>query len=223
MGKQYVETFKEKIMTDKRWRTVFFAGCSLLINIAYACYNAYLGIANRAAWFITMSFYYILLGVMRYGAVRTEFKISKNMISDQRKMEYRLMRSNGIILLFLILALSGTIVLTCKQKHIIAYDTITMITIATYTFYKITMAITNVIKVRKNDSPLLTTIRNIGLADAAMSILPMQTSMIASFQKTSDGYMEMMTIFTGTGICILLMFLGVQMIFPKHRKNAYSK
>lgn len=59
---------------------------------------------------------------------------------------------------------------------------------------------------------MLTAIRNISLADAVMSILPMQTSMIASFENDSEMDRELMTILTGTGICVVFLLLGISMI-----------
>ncbi len=207
-----LQIIRRKILNDKRLKMIFFALLSLTLNIAYAIYDAYLGISTNSYWFITMSFYYVLLGIMRFNAVYTGAKIEKYSVENKIAVELSVMKRNGIILLFMILALSGTVVLTVNQIHIIAYDTIPMITIATFTFYKIITAIINLVKVKKHNSPLLSTIRNISLADASMSILPMQTSMICSFENQSAISIQFMTIFTGTAISILFFFLGISMI-----------
>ena len=55
-----------------------------------------------------------------------------------------------------------------------------------YTFYKITMAVVNMVKVRKTKSPILITIRNIGAADALVSMLTLQAAMFASFQDKNS-------------------------------------
>ena len=62
------------------------------------------------------------------------------------------------------------------------YDSILMITIATYTFYKITMAVVRAVKQRHDPSPLLAAIRSIGYAEVAASVLTMQRSMLVSFE-----------------------------------------
>lgn len=207
-----------RLATDIRYRTTATAFVSLIINISFAVYNCVLGVYTTSSWFVTMSFYYLLLGFMRFQAVMSSIKIQKLNEGERVMNEYKLMRTIGIVLLFLPLALSGTVVLTIIQNHVKSYSTIIMITIATYTFYKVIFAIINYIRIKKQHSPLLIAIRNINTADAAMSILPMQTSMIASFNTNSTMNLNLMTIFTGTGICFIFITLGVTMII-KARRN----
>lgn len=86
----------------------------------------------------------------------------------------------GIMLLLLNLALSGVVLLTIVKGTAKTHSEIMVISIAAYTFYKITMAVINMVKVRKMQSPSLITIRNIGVADALVSMLTLQTTMLAS-------------------------------------------
>lgn len=216
-----------KLINNYTYRTIISASISFLINVIFAVYNCFLGITTASAWFVTMSFSYLLLGYMRlYSVLSARNEDGMNTYEKEQK-EYQLMKHIGVTLLFLTFALIGTVVLTITQKHIRAYDTIVMLTIATYTFYKITLAIINFIKVRKHNSQLLTTIRNISIADASMSVLPLQSSMIASFDNTMKD-MHLMTLLTGSGICVIFLWLGVSMIMKSKRKkkgvaNTYTK
>lgn len=199
-----------------RQRTVFFATVSLSFNVIYAIYNGFLGAWLSSAWFAAMSFYYILLGVMRFKAIKAEYKKKSETEMDCFKgKEISLLKSSGIILLFLTLALIGTAVLIDSNTK--EYGEIAMITIATYTFYKIISAIINVVKVRKRNSPLCTVIRKISCADAVMSVLPMQSSMIMSFDQDNGMDFRLMTGLTGAGICIVIFYLGVSMIVSAHK------
>lgn len=83
-----------------------------------------------------------------------------------------------------------------------------VISIAAYTFYKITMAVINMVKVRKMQSPSLITIRNIGVADALVSMLTLQTTMLASFQDTSTIDANQMNGITGLAVCIMMRVLS---------------
>ena len=67
----------------------------------------------------------------------------------------------GILLLALNFALTGVILLTIAQDTAKRYSEVVVISIATYTFYKIIMAVANMVKVRKTRSPVLIAIRNI--------------------------------------------------------------
>ena len=87
-----------------------------------------------------------------------------------------------------------------------------MISIATYTFYKIIMAVANMVKVRKTRSPVLIAIRNIGTADALVSMLTLQATMLASFQGNGGLDANRMNAVTGMVVCVLILALGVSMI-----------
>lgn len=114
----------------------------------------------------------------------------------------------GILLLLLNLALSGVVLLTIAKGTAKTHSVIMVISIAAYTFYKITMAVINMVKVRKMQSPSLITIRNIGVADALVSMLTLQTTMLASFQDTSTIDANQMNGITGLAVCILMRVLS---------------
>ena len=118
----------------------------------------------------------------------------------------------GILLLVLNFALTGVILLTIAQDTAKRYSEVVVISIATYTFYKIIMAVANMVKVRKTRSPVLITIRNIGTADALVSMLTLQATMLASFQGKGGLDAKRMNAITGMVVCVLILALGVSMI-----------
>lgn len=177
----------ERFLADYTFRTILTTLPAFLINVAYTVYNGVIGIMNQSVWFITMAVYYSLLGIMRYRAVSTGRKISRLDDREQiRKKELSVIKTDGILLLVLNLALSGVVLLTIAQDTAKRYSEIMVISIAAYTFYKITMAVVNMVKVRKTKSPILITIRNIGAADALVSMLTLQAAMFASFQDKNS-------------------------------------
>lgn len=76
-------------------------------------------------------------------------------------------------------------------------------------------------KVRKFQSPILLTIRNIGVADALVSMLTLQMTMLASFQENSSINADRMNAVTGMVFCVLIALLGIRMIcYASKRKEA---
>ena len=206
-----------RFLEDYTFRTILTTMPAFLINVAYTVYNGVIGIMNRSEWFITMAVYYSLLGIMRYRAVSAGRKISR--MEDPQQVERKqlsVIRTDGILLMVLNLALCGVVLLTIAQETAKAYSEIMVISIAAYTFYKITMA---VIKVRKMQSPILITIRNIGAADALVSMLTLQATMLASFKETSSLDANRMNGITGLAVCILISALGVSMICYAAKRN----
>lgn len=213
----------ERFLADYTFRTILTTLPAFLINVAYTVYNGVSGIMNQSVWFITMAVYYSLLGIMRYRAVSTGRKISRLDDREQiRKKELSVIKTDGILLLVLNLALSGVVLLTIAQDTAKRYSEIMVISIAAYTFYKITMAVVNMVKVRKRKSPILITIRNIGAADALVSMLTLQAAMFASFQDKNSLNTNQMNAITGLSVCILISILGISMIWYAWKKKKES-
>lgn len=213
-------SFGAQFLEDYTFRTILTTMPSFIINVAYTVYNGVIGIVNQSSWFITMAVYYSLLGVMRYHAVNAGRKISR--MKNQkliRKKELAVIKTDGLLLLLLNLALSGVVLLTIAKGRAKAYSEIMAISIAAYTFYKTTMAVINMVKVRKMQSPILITIRNIGVADALVSMLTLQTTMLASFQNTSHLDVNRMNALTGMAVCILIALLGISMIYYASKRK----
>lgn len=212
--------FGERFFDDYTFRTVLTTLPTFLINVAYTIYNGVIGVMNQSAWFITMAVYYSLLGLMRYRAVNTERKTKY--LEDQsqvRKKELSIIKTDGILLLLLNIALIGVVILTITKDTAKRYSEVMVISIAAYTFYKIITAVINMIKVRKLQSPILITIRNIGVADALVSVLTLQMTMLASFQERSTLNINQMNAITGLGVCILISLLGASMIYYSYKRS----
>lgn len=86
----------------------------------------------------------------------------------------------------------------------------------------ITMAVVNMVKVRKTKSPILITIRNIGAADALVSMLTLQAALFASFQDKNSLNTNQMNAITGLSVCILISILGISMIWYAWKKKKES-
>lgn len=210
----------EKFFDDYTFRIILSTMPTFIINVAYTVYNGVLGVIHQSEWFITMAVYYSLLGIMRYHAVHTGRIISR--MEDQsliKKKELSVIKTEGILLLLLNLALSGVVLLTIVQDTAKRYSEIMVITIAAYTFYKIITSVINMIKVRKLQSPILITIRNISVADALVSVLTLQMTMLASFQGRSTLNINQMNAMTGMAACILISLLGISMIYYSYKRN----
>lgn len=199
----------EKIISNQRYRIILSAAVAFVFNLFYAIYHLALGVLNFSFWFIAMCAFYGILATMRFSAVlyeRTHQKLS----SDDT--ELFVMKLSGILLVVLGVVLAAVNYISLSQNIAAKHEEIIMITIATYTFYKITIAIVKAVKQRKNPSPLLKTIRNIGYAEVSASILTLQRSMLVSFGSMSAGKIHFMNAVTGAIICLFVLILGSSMI-----------
>lgn len=130
---------------------------------------------------------------------------------DKRKSE-SVVRHIGICFFFVALLFSGTVLLSILENHSKRYNTIIMITIATYTFSMLTMAIVNIFKARKSSDIKVIAIRNISLGGAVVSMFSLEKSMMATFGENSVEYAFLMQILSGAGIFAIIIVLGANLI-----------
>ena len=199
----------KRIASSKRYRIILSATASLAFNLLYALYHLVLGILNLSLWFIAMCAFYGILATVRFSAVLCERNHQKSPDNDT---ELFVMKLSGLLLLVLGVVLATVNYLSLSQNIATQYEEIMMISIAAYTFYKITMAIVKAVKQHKNPSPLLRAIRNIGYAEVAASILTLQRSMLVSFGSMSAGNVHFMNAVTGAAVCLFVLILGLSMI-----------
>lgn len=207
----------KKLVPSQRYRIILSATLAFAFNLLYAIYHCVLGILNLSFWFIAMCAFYGILAIMRFSAVLCERNHQKSPDNDT---ELFVMKLSGILLVILSIVLATVSYISLSQNIAAKHGEIIMITIATYTFYKITMAIVKAIKQHKNPSPLLRTIRNIGYAEVAASIQTLQRSMLASFGSMSTGNIHFMNAVTGAAVCLFVLILGLSMITKSMKKGA---
>lgn len=211
-----------RFVREQRFRAFFSASIGLLVNILYACYHGALGVVNQSLWFVAMFAYYVILSSMRFSAVLCEWRRKSSISKD---IEYFVAKLCGGLLVLLSFILAGIVYISLFQNVAVKHHEIVMITIATYTFYKITVAIIRAVKQRKNTVPLLVVLRTIRYAEVAASLLTLQRSMLISFGSMDNKRIALMNGLTGISVCLFILLLGIFTILrsSKERKNTHGK
>ena len=191
---------------------------SLSFNFLYALGNCIIGFLTYSWWFITVGAYYVVLTVTRYSVLQVKRKAKGNY-----DIEFFARRITGLLLVVLSFCIVGVNIMSAIKDRGTAFHEIIMITIATYTFTKITIAIIGMVKAKRSASPVLKTLRNISLADACVSIYTMQRSMLVSFPGMEATKILILNIFTGTAVWMIVLLLGINLIGGKYTDMAKSK
>lgn len=197
-------------------RILKYAFISLGINLTFGIYNLILGLVSYTWWFITLGIYYIILGVMRF-AVLNSSPANKNSNTGFVK------RFTGVMFLIMAHILIGVTVLSSVTERGTNYGEIVMITIALYTFTKITLAIINLVKSKHAPSEKIKILRNISFADAVVSMLSLQRSMLVSFEGMSGGDIKLFNILSGTAVSLTILLLGINLLGGNKINMAKSK
>ena len=220
---QWIKEFKEGNKYARRWQddvrlrvNVSLYG-SLMINTAYAVLQLGLGFYHASFWYYSMAGYYISLGIMRFFLVRHTRRHEPGEKLRQELVKYR---NCGIIFLVMNLALSLMIFFMVYWNRTFKHHEITTIAMAAYTFTSFTLAIINMIKYRKYNSPVYSASKTINMASACVSVLTLEATMLTTF---GDGTMSVVTrrIFlgaTGGAVSVFVVVMAIYMIVEGSKK-----
>ena len=202
----------QRYMDDVPFRLDVSLHASLLINLFYAGLNGFSGIYYRSTWFSTLAVYYIFLAVMRFLLVRYGHKNGFQGNISQQLRRYRLC---GIMLIMMNTALAGVVVLVLHEDGGFQYAGMLIYAMAMYTFYITVMAIINIVKYRRYNSPVMSAAKAVNLVAALVSMLSLETAMLSQFgtgDQADAAFRRVMVSSTGGGVCVVVVTMGVYMV-----------
>ena len=200
-----------RYFSDVRFRTEISLYQGLVINLLYIALKLFSGVRYRSYWFIALAIYYILLAFMRFLLLRRGKKKMDRTPMDEEIRRYRLC---GIMLLVMNQALMGIVVYMVQQNKGFDYPGYLIYVMALYAFYAVITAAVNIVKFRKHGSPVLSAAKAINLVAAMVSILSLETAMLAQFggDDTPD-FRQLMTASVGGGVCTIVIGMAAFMIW----------
>lgn len=181
---------------------------SFICNLIYGVFKLGIGIYYMSWWFITFAIYYLLLCLMKVS-------LAKNISKGEK--EYKKLKHTGIMLLFLNLILVGMIILIIEQNQVIDYNGYLIYFVALYDFYLIISAVINLIKYRKNHSPILISSKCIDFTVAMISMISLEVSMVYQFGNNDSNFKLAMTASMGFAICIMNSCMAIYMIMRANK------
>ena len=220
---KYFKTFKDENKYARRWQddtrlrvNVSLYG-SLAWNALYGLFQLWLGFYHHTFWFYSLGAYYICLGVMRFFLLLHTRKYAPG---EKMQIELVKYRACGCVFLLMNLALALIIFFMVYWNRTFEHHMITAIAMAAYTFTAFTVAIVNVVKYRKYNSPVFSASKAISLAAALVSMLTLESTMLTTF---GDGTMtevgqKWMLGATGGAISALIVATAIYMIVVGTKK-----
>ena len=204
-------------LVDTRLRVNVSLYGSLIWNTVYAVFQLWLGFYHSSFWFCSLAVYYISLALMRLSLVRY---MRGNMPGENIRAELLRYRTCGIVFLITNLALTLMIFFMVYWNRTFNHHEITTIAMAAYTFTSFTMAIINIIKYRKYQSPVYSASKAISLAAACVSMLTLESTMLTTFGgETMDmTSRKVMLGVSGGAISVFIIAMAVYMIMQSTKR-----
>lgn len=197
----------EKYLKEAEFRTETSLYQGFLINLLYVALKFFSGIYYGSIWFGSLAVYYLLLAVMRFSLLHYVRSHKQDRVSEWKRYRFC-----GIILLFMNQALAAIVVIVVKQNKGFEYAGSLIYAMALYAFYAVITSVINVVKFRKYGSPVMSAAKIINLTAALVSMLSLETAMLAQFGEDDVMFRQIMTSATGTGACVIVLGMAVFMI-----------
>lgn len=182
----------------------------MAVNFWYVAFRIAVGICYASVWFISMAVYYLILGGIRLFLVR-------NYRHCDKTAEIRCYRSTAWLLFLLNIPMGGMILLMVIADNGYSYPGYVIYISASYTFYTMIMSIINLVKFRRLGSPILSAAKVLNFIAAAMSVLGLQTAMIAEFSAEDDSFRRIMNVCTGTAVWATVIVTAVYMLIHSRK------
>ncbi len=203
-----------RVSRDFEFRTALAASFSLILNIAFAAFNIYMGYKTESVWFNALAIYYLLLSFIRLGILLKSRSISKRETAENReRAEWKIYRLCGIILCAMALPLAVIVLMMVFVGRSNEYGEIMIFVVATYTFINISAAIVNMVRAARTQEPVVVSLRNIGHADSLVSLLSLQGALLSQFSVSGEENMAAaFNSMTGIAVTAALLAIGVSML-----------
>lgn len=224
--------FARRFVGDLTFRTMIFAAIGMFVNVGYATFNAVYGIMIAAdygliatsIWYCAVAVYYIILSITRAVIIaRTRnVNVSEKLTPQQQNTQkIKIYRATGVLLLVLTVALIAILWTMVQYPSMgFRFEGLLIFVAAAFTCYKTAFAVHNLIRVRGIDDYAVRAVRNINFTDALVSVLALQTALLAAYSEGVD--FTWLTALVGTAVCVVSAYMGIYMIvngFKKFRRQ----
>lgn len=220
---RFFKRFREENKYVKLWRSDPRLRIKISLNAAaawnalYGVVQLWLGFYHHTFWFCSFGVYYICLaGIRLFLLLHTK----KYAPGERMQTELKKYRACGWVFLFINVALSVIVTFMIYWNRTFEHHMITAIAMAAYTFTSFTVAIVNMVRYKKYNSPVFSASKAISFASALVSMLTLESTMLTAF---SDGTMtplaqKWLLGATGAVISAVIVAMAVYMIIQATKK-----
>lgn len=205
---QFLKRIIDAWKSDYGFKTFTSSAISAVIGFAFTFYNGFLGIYYSSLWNIAICVYYVLLAAVRAAIVNIQMKKCSD-AAIIKQLEKRTYIGTHIVLSAINILLAIPIAIMIKGDREFNSGTIPAITMATYTTYRVTMAVYNFRKSRNNKNPFIRELRNINMIDTLVSVLLLQNTLIIVNEGKMTESMTILSIVSSTAIWLLIATITI--------------
>lgn len=203
-------TFFERIRADTTFRIKLFLLLSFVFNITYSVFLFVVGQIYSSKWFFVMSIYYGLLSIVR--------SIYLLQIYSQKQLfsKIKILRICGFFLLLINLLVSTMMFILIHGNQVVKHHEITVIALAAYTFFSLTIAIVNSVKYLRKKDYIFSCIKITSLIAASVSMVTLTNTMLATWGEDNTLLRSIILPILSGVVAIFIIVCAILMI---HKAN----
>jgi hypothetical protein len=168
-----------RLRKDMHFRIKIFLYFSFIFNIAYSIFLLIISQIYASKWFFATSIYHGLLSTARI-FIFIQIDPKKDL-----RAKIITMRACGYFLLLINLVVSTMMFILLHGNSIVRHHEITVITLATYTFSSLSIAIISSIKHLKQNNHVYSCAKMISLTSASISLVTLTNTMLITFGENN--------------------------------------
>ncbi len=214
--------FTRNLHNDYQFRTFVFGVFSFLCNVGYTVFLILTAFKYRSIWYGSIGVYYILLLVARGGVLAQSRKDERRYRYDYLKLQKAKLgtyRYCGIMVLTLACTLTLSVVELVFNASGFRHAAWLCFVFAAVAIYKVATGIFHFVRSTKMDDLVVRSVRYINLAVTLMSLLCVQTAILAA-APVAARTVAIWNGITGAIVCLLTFGIGIFMlIFAKKCKK----
>lgn len=207
------------LLDDPKWRTLLPRLITLGINAVIAVIFFVNGCVYRSLWLIAAAVYYIVLSLISAKLMKDVHSLTASELDMgwRRASGIKSYRLCGVMMFGLEAAMSGMVVQIVWQNCSYEYPGALIYLSALYAFWCLSTAVVRVMRSQKTDPPELTAANLLSVSKSLMSLLSMQTAMLARFGE-EGGFRRVMNAVTGFGVCVIVLIIAAYMVIRANRE-----
>ena len=202
---------------DRKDKIVFFLTYSMIGNILMTILKFVMSVTIPSFWFFVNAGFSFILGMSKILTIKSYKKVKTIKDENERiKEEYKNFILNGVMLILLgIVYFFVSSYMYYKGTHTNMHEYVTYL-VALIAFTSIGNAIYGMIKYKRNHEPIIKGIKITNFANALTSIVLTQVVLLDTYAK---GYDSTLNGYTGMGVSIVIIMLGLSMVVTSKKDN----
>ncbi len=219
--------FTRKLYKSYEFRTLFFGIFAFLMNVGYTVFLIVTAIVYDSAWYGTIGVYYILLVVARGGVLFQNRKDEKSYKDEPKRLQIAKVgtyRYCGIMMLVLAVSLAFSVLELLVESASYRFSYWPIYVFAIVAAYKVFNASIHLVHASKSDDLAVRSVRYINLAATLMSVLLLQTAIVAAYPPRAITIAFVNGI-TGAIVCLITLAIGLYTVLHsvKVKKRLLAK